>query len=165
MSTLKIFINQVDSFMNKLLDLLKGTPEESSVKIYYEKFKLGRSVNPVLIIENIIKILYNYKEYIFNKDEKYFVSVLNDKCDEINKYDSMFASINFITLMESNISENAKDSIWKYLQVFCVLMEKYIIEKYPIAEKYPHLLTIPAILKNLDLLNDPTIINTLKNNS
>ena len=125
MSILTAFNTQVQ---NLIVDLKKLYPNEKDINLFREKFKLVKFANPRIIIENFIVYVYPYKEFIMNKNEKYFIeedNSINRECDK-NEI-SLTKVINFKKLWEKTSDKN-KDAIWKYFQVLIILAERWFKE-------------------------------------
>lgn len=125
MSILTAFNTQVQNLID---DLKKLYPNEKDINLFREKFKLVKFANPRIIIENFIVYVYPYKEFIMNKNEKYFIeedNSINRECDK-NEI-SLTKVINFKKLWEKTSDKN-KDAIWKYFQVLIILAERWFKE-------------------------------------
>jgi len=125
MSILTAFNTQVQNLIDDLKNLY---PNEKDINLFREKFKLVKFANPRIIIENFIVYVYPYKEFIMNKNEKYFIeedNSINRECDK-NEI-SLTKVINFKKLWEKTSDKN-KDAIWKYFQVLIILAERWFKE-------------------------------------
>ena len=122
MSLLTAFNNQIK---NLITDLNKLYPDETDINLFNEKYKIIRYANPRIIIENFIVYVYPYKEFIMNKNEKFFLEDNTPVDKEFTENDvSLTKVINFKNLWLKTSDEN-KDAIWKYFQVLIILAEKW----------------------------------------
>jgi hypothetical protein len=122
-SNLTKFNNQLNDFMLKLIDLF---PEEKSISVYHDKFCFIRKIHPRKIYNNMLELLYPYKDHIMNKDDTFFFKLLDDNRKEIDKQESLLCNINFHKLWKSDISDDIRNAIWQYFQVIIILMEQII---------------------------------------
>ena len=99
-------------FVNFIQDIIKVFPE-------YEK-RLNRYYSPIINKEDDEK----KKQDIFNGFMENIEDITKDICDEnLNMFEKdpvILENVSFKVIWESNITNDTKMSIWKYLQSFCM---------------------------------------------
>ena len=121
-SLLTAFTTQLINFCDELILLF---PEDNDFKVFKNGILLLKKTNP----RQIIKLFHGYvKEYygqILNKEESFFLE--NDYDSLINEIDSksdnIIMTIGKLKQYWGDLSENNKESIWKYLHVLINLNE------------------------------------------
>ena len=120
-------LTYVSAFNNQFLqfcdDLITIFPHDNDIKAYKNTFSFIMKSNVRKICNmfytNITKI---YKDKINNKEETFF---LENNYDYIINGDSGYKDL-MLKLKQywNNLSNENKDSVWKYFQLFCALTLK-----------------------------------------
>lgn len=122
-STKQIFLKQFDNFIDELILISNNNKE---ILLFYEQYKMLKSMNSKLIIESFIQYVYPHNKKIRERDEEFF---LNGGGQDVLKDDaSLHLRDTLSNLWKTELDENKKNIIWKYMLAFCLLSEKYIIE-------------------------------------
>ena len=132
-SNLTRFNNIVDQFIDQLIQTYNDNKYFSNeFKIFKEKFKLIRKINPAKSIEAFLLYGYAHKDKIMNEDENFFLNY--DCSSDIKNEHSLMNSLKLKELWQNENSDEIKKSIFQYFKVFVVLTEKYLAEKIKIPE-------------------------------
>ena len=132
--SLQRFNSQLENLLN---DLIRIFPENKNIKVYREKFLLAKSANPQLILLVFLKYVYPYKQQVQDKNEQFFLSdhLTNEiSNNEDVKKDSESDSEYIITQalgikkLWTRMSDEQKETLWKYFKVLMVLCERYVKE-------------------------------------
>jgi hypothetical protein len=108
--------NQVLNLMDDLLTICPNEADLLLVRLYFEN-----QVEPETLMKGFIKWIYPWKEYIVNRNEKYF-----EENEHIfgplpsNKVSYFKKKYN-----DGTLNKNDKEIIWDYFDVFITLIEKY----------------------------------------
>ena len=73
-----------------------------------------------------IKFVYPFKDKIRDKDESFFLQ--GGGQEDLNDKSGLKLRDTLTNLWANKLDQDKKDIIWKYLLVFCLLGEKYVIE-------------------------------------
>jgi hypothetical protein len=123
MSIKSIFLKQTDNFINELCTIF---PKNKEITIFSEKYNLIRSVNSGVIIDYFIIYIYPHKVKIIEKDESFFLE--GGGQDELKDTSGLKFRDNIKELWINEMSDENKEIIWKYFNMFILLCEKYIVE-------------------------------------
>lgn len=126
MSTTKqILLTQIENFINEIKDISNNNKE---ILLFYEQYNLLKSVNSKLIVDAFIQYVYPHKDKIKNKDDTFFLN--GGGQEELEKLDKNAIKIRDVlkNLWENKIDDDKKEMVWKYMLVFCLLAEKYMLE-------------------------------------
>jgi len=123
MTSKQIFIQQTDNFMNELCSIF---PSDGELLLFREKYNLIRSANSKLILEYFVIYIYPFKTQILDKDERFFLD--GGGQDELKDSSGLKFRDNIKNLWTSKMSDENKEIIWKYFNLFILLCEKYVIE-------------------------------------
>ena len=123
MSVKSVFLKQLDNFINELCTIF---PKSKDISLFADKYNLIRSVNSGLIIDYFTLYIYPHKNKINNKDESFFLE--GGGQDEIKDTSGLKFRDNIKTLWINEMSDENKEIIWKYFNIFILLCEKYLIE-------------------------------------
>jgi hypothetical protein len=123
MSVKQTFLNQIDNFLDEVKIISNNNTE---IMIFCEQYNLLKSVNSKLIVEYFIKFVYPFKEKIRDKDESFFLQ--GGGQEDLNDKSGLKLRDTLTNLWANKLDQDKKDIIWKYLLVFCLLGEKYVIE-------------------------------------
>ena len=111
---INIFNTQIIAYFNYLHSIVDDIKIKKKIQKYINKIRLGIQIDNSMIINLFYKNLYNHKDKINNHKEdvlKIFqIHLFEDKLDLINIWK---------TLTDEN-----KNTIWKYLKIFVLLCEQ-----------------------------------------
>ena len=110
----KTFNQIMDEFFNELIEIF---PEEPKIKVQYNLFQTLCKTNIRKPCNEFMLGSIPYLEKIAMKDEDFFVSPEQPK---------LLKSINFSKLWSSEISDNTKDAIWRYIKSFFIIGTKAV---------------------------------------
>lgn len=115
----KILVQLKEQVINFLDDLLAICPNESDIIIIRLFFE--NHIDLKSIMENFIKYVYPWKEFIierneefFEKNEHIFGPLPGDKVKHFKR-----------KIKDGTFTEEDKEIIWRYFEVFIALMEQY----------------------------------------
>jgi hypothetical protein len=117
-SYVKIFNQLIDEFFTELIELF---PDEPKIKVRYVLFQTIAKANSKKPCMDFISNSIPYLEKIAMRDERLFTS--KDK-------PAIIDAMNIEKIWNSGISENTKNTIWKYIQSFFTIGIK-IVEMPP----------------------------------
>jgi hypothetical protein len=123
MSVKQTFLNQIDNFLDEVKIISNNNTE---IMIFCEQYNLLKSVNSKLIVEYFIKFVYPFKEKIRDKDESFFLQ--GGGQEDLNDKSGLKLRDTLTNLWANKLDQDKKEIIWKYLLVFCLLGEKYVVE-------------------------------------
>lgn len=115
-------IQQISNFIDELDSTF---PNHGDISIFKEKFLFLKSANSQLIVDYFIQFIYPLKEFITNKDERFFLDGGGQE-----KIDSKGLNMrdNLRNLWINDMSVDNKTIVWKYFKIFILLTDKYILE-------------------------------------
>jgi len=104
-------------------DLYETFPEERDIKSALELIKFAKQSNPKLILDLFyIHVYVDLNEAISREDSDFIVNYARNK---INKeFNEISPALVIFDKYWDKMSENNKNSIWKYLKLLCALCEK-----------------------------------------
>ena len=108
--------NIIAQFNDITFEFIKQT-EQITGKYYSMNFKLLTTFNNLIPIEMYIKNILPYKEYIYKKDEKFFIKM------NINNT-GYFEDIIAIKNIYENLDKKTKNNIWEYIQALTILADE-----------------------------------------
>ena len=118
-SFLKAFTNLLITFTDEVIELF---PEETEFKTLKTGIKLIQKTNPRLLLEVFLNYIEEFREKISNRDVTFFME---------NDYENITQGDEYVQLLIARIkkywntlSENNKNSIWKYLDTLIKLADK-----------------------------------------
>lgn len=122
MSTnLTAFNTQIFSLVDELIEIY---PEDTDFKKFQNTMLMLKKANARAISDLFYEHIYKYKEMIVNKNESFFLE--NDFTSQaIGTSTEKFISI--VTKLRqywTSMSDNTKENIWKYFNVFIILCER-----------------------------------------
>jgi hypothetical protein len=117
MSYITSFNNQVDNFLNYIIDEF---PDENNFILFKTFIIRMRKVNSIQIVKNFMEYLEPHKEIIYSENDKFFLEY------DFNIYgnDASKHSLELKDIYMNCKNEKVKKNIWKYLQVLLKLGEK-----------------------------------------
>ena len=110
----KTFNQIMDEFFNELIEIF---PEEPKIKVQYNLFQTLCKTNIRKPCNEFMLGSVPYLEKIAMKDEDFFVSPEQPK---------LLKSMNISKLWSSDISDNTKDAIWRYIKSFFIIGIKVV---------------------------------------
>jgi len=110
----KTFNQIMDEFFNELIEIF---PEESKIKVQYNLFQTLCKTNIRKPCNEFMLGSIPYLEKVAMKDEDFFVSPEQPK---------LLKSMNISKLWSSDISDNTKDAIWRYIKSFFIIGIKVV---------------------------------------
>jgi len=110
----KTFNQIMDEFFNELIEIF---PEEPKIKVQYNLFQTLCKTNIRKPCNEFMLGSIPYLEKIAMKDEDFFVSPEQPK---------LLKSMNISKLWSSDISDNTKDAIWRYIKSFFIIGIKVV---------------------------------------
>ena len=110
----KTFNQIMDEFFNELIEIF---PEEPKIKVQYNLFQTLCKTNIRKPCNEFMLGSIPYLEKIAMKDEDFFVSPEQPK---------LLKSMNISKLWNSDISDNTKDAIWRYIKSFFIIGIKVV---------------------------------------
>ena len=110
----KTFNQIMDEFFNELIEIF---PEEPKIKVQYNLFQTLCKTNIRKPCNEFMLGSIPYLEKIAMKDEDFFVSPEQPK---------LLKSMNISKLWSSDISDNTKDAIWRYIKSFFIIGVKVV---------------------------------------
>ena len=111
---IKTFNQVMDEFFNELIEIF---PEEPKIKVQYNLFQTLCKTNIRKPCNEFMLGSVPYLEKIAMKDEDFFVSPEQPK---------LLKSMNISKLWSSDISDNTKDAIWRYIKSFFIIGIKVV---------------------------------------
>jgi len=110
----KTFNQIMDEFFNELIEIF---PEEPKIKVQYNLFQTLCKTNIRKPCNEFMLGSIPYLEKIAMKDEDFFISPEQPK---------LLKSMNISKLWSSDISDNTKDAIWRYIKSFFIIGVKVV---------------------------------------
>jgi len=110
----KTFNQIMDEFFNELIEIF---PEEPKIKVQYNLFQTLCKTNIRKPCNEFMLGSIPYLEKIAMKDEDFFISPEQPK---------LLKSMNISKLWSSDISDNTKDAIWRYIKSFFIIGIKVV---------------------------------------
>jgi len=110
----KTFNQIMDEFFNELIEIF---PEEPKIKVQYNLFQTLCKTNIRKPCNEFMLGSIPYLEKIAMKDEDFFISPEQPK---------LLKSMNISKLWSSDISDNTKDAIWRYIKSFFIIGNKVV---------------------------------------
>ena len=111
---IKTFNQVMDEFFNELIEIF---PEEPKIKVQYNLFQTLCKTNIRKPCNEFMLGSVPYLEKIAMKDEDFFISPEQPK---------LLKSMNISKLWSSDISDNTKDAIWRYIKSFFIIGDKVV---------------------------------------
>jgi hypothetical protein len=116
MSFVTSFHNQLDSFLNFLID---NYPNENQFVIFKNFINNARKINSIQIIIRLMEHLEPHKEKIYKEDEKFFLDYDFGTYGDSAGQESLQLKEIYI-----NCTDDIKKKLWQYVQVLLKLGEK-----------------------------------------
>ena len=110
----KTFNQVMDEFFNELIEIF---PEEPKIKVQYNLFQTLCKTNIRKPCNEFMLGSIPYLEKIAMKDEDFFISPEQPK---------VWKSMNISKFWTSELSDNTKDAIWRYIKSFFIIGAKVV---------------------------------------
>jgi hypothetical protein len=123
MSVKQTFLLQIDNFLEEIKNI---SNENKEIMVFCEQYNMLKSINSKLIVEYFIKFVYPFNKQIREKDDNFFLQ--GGGQEELNDKSGLKLRDTLLNLWNNNLDPDKKEIIWKYLLVFCLLGEKYVLE-------------------------------------
>ena len=124
MTTIKqVFLQQLDNFINELCTIF---PKSADILLFRERYSLIKSANSKIILDYFIQYIYPHKQKIIDKDESFFLE--GGGQSELQDTSKLQFRDNIKKLWIAELSDQNKEIIHRYFQVFIILCDKYILE-------------------------------------
>lgn len=115
------FNNQLIRFFE---DLSESFPEERDIKNALEMIKFAKASNPKLILDLYYEHVYKgIHEAVKNEDANYIIDYANKKIS--TEFNEISPALTIFNKYWHTMSDSNKKSIWNYLKVLNVLVERY----------------------------------------
>ena len=120
-SPLGAFNNQLIRFFE---DLSESFPEERDIKSALEMIKFAKASNPKLILDLYHDHVYKgTHEAVKAEDANYIIDYANKKIS--NEFNEISPALIIFNKYWHTMSDTNKKSIWNYLKVLNILVERY----------------------------------------
>jgi hypothetical protein len=110
--------NIIKQFNDISLEFMKQS-EKITGSSYTYQFKLMTKINSLIAIDMYIKNILPYKNYIYNKDERFFINM-----DIETSYMAYLTDIIQIKKIFKQLDKETKNNIWEYIQALTLLAEE-----------------------------------------
>ena len=117
---LTAFNNIIFKFID---DLIETFPEENDFKVYKRTLILLKSANAKKMCILFKNYSYIYRQKILDNDESFFLDTEYTEIKEAVDEDSVSAIIDKLKLYWTELSNDNKDKIWKYLSTMIKLSD------------------------------------------
>lgn len=107
MASVQAFTELMDQFIQELRATF---PEDTSIKKWYNAFDLMKGSNSKGVMEIFMSNVSPYSQQLMAKDDTFFVSDAK-----------IVKDLNLKNLWTSDLSQNTKEAIWKYLQTLFMM--------------------------------------------
>ena len=115
------FNNQLIRFFE---DLSESFPEERDIKSALEMIRFAKASSPKIILELYYEHVYKgIHEAVKNEDSNYIIKYANEKIE--NEFNEISPALSIFNKYWHTMSDGNKKTIWNYLKVLNVLVEKY----------------------------------------
>lgn len=118
------YINKFNETFEDLIDdLIQVFPNDSEFRFYKVALKTGLMADKTIVSKFFHEKAQHMSDKILNKDEQFF---LDKDYEELNEKDGG-AIVNKLKRCWTSLSDDNKETVWKYLKVL-VLLNKKIYE-------------------------------------
>jgi hypothetical protein len=124
------YLTKFNQTFNEFIDdIISLYPNDVDLRVYQKLLTAALSYNSQLIINTFKEsVVTEFGDQLLNRDETFFLN--KDYSDLINKNENNVeynAIIKKIKDYWSTMSDNNKDTIWKYFRVLILLSKKIVI--------------------------------------
>ena len=116
--------------INLMKTLSKRFPHDKDIQLGLSALEKLKMINKKKIIEIFVLYCYKFREDVMNKNQNFFLTrdFISEDLDEgTDKEYGMQLMLN-LKKHWSELDENERESIWKYLQVLMTLSDKHIAQ-------------------------------------
>lgn len=125
-----VLCKQMLDLMNQLCLLF---PEENDFILFRESINWAMKNNPNLVVEQMIIHVYPHKDIIVANDDSFFDTdkLIKHEVKNIGENKSLIMDKFFKIkeLWKKSLTEDNKKIVWKFLNIFVVLCEKWYVSK------------------------------------
>ena len=119
-SPLSAFCNMLVRFFEELKDTF---PEEREIKLALSTIQDARKINPRLVLDMFVEHVGRpLREQIAKEDDLGIATYARSKINQ--QFNEILPAINIFDKHWPNLSQENRQSIWKYLKVLVVLSDK-----------------------------------------
>lgn len=105
-------------------DLSESFPEERDIKSALEMIKFAKASNPKLVLDLYYEHVYkDTHEAVKVEDANYIIDYANKKIN--NEFNEISPALSIFNKYWHVMSDSNKKSIWNYLKVLNILIERY----------------------------------------
>jgi len=120
-TTLGIFNTQLIRFFE---DLYTSFPEERDIKSALEIIKFAKASNPKIVLDLYQEHVYNaINEAVKNEDANFIIEYANQKIS--TEFNEISPALTIFNKYWHTMSDSNKKSVWNYLKVLNILVERY----------------------------------------
>jgi hypothetical protein len=120
-TTLGIFNTQLIRFFE---DLYTSFPEERDIKSALEIIKFAKASNPKIVLDLYQVHVYNaINEAVKNEDANFIIEYANQKIS--TEFNEISPALTIFNKYWHTMSDSNKKSVWNYLKVLNILVERY----------------------------------------
>jgi hypothetical protein len=113
------FNKTFDNFLN---DLIAVFPEDLDFRIYKNAVTVLKNVNERKSFMLFMQHSPRYRPYILVKDDTFF---LDQSYDELAEGNNISKLVTKLKGLWSQLSQDNRNTVWKYMETFIVLQDKY----------------------------------------
>jgi predicted nucleotidyltransferase len=122
MSYLSVFTTQLSNLSEQLVEIFPG---DTHLRVAQNFISLMKTANPRKLQELFGDVIKPYKDHIMEKNEAFFLEHdYGELSDRAKDQDSANAIMTSLKNNWKNMSEENKETTWKYFQVLVKLNEK-----------------------------------------
>lgn len=119
-SILSVFNTNLIRFFE---DMYETFPEERDIKSALELIKFAKQSNPKIILDLFyIHVYIDLNQPIAREDSDFIVNYAHQKINQ--EFNEISPALSIFDKYWNTMSDNNKNSIWKYLKLLCALCEK-----------------------------------------
>jgi hypothetical protein len=119
-SPLTTFCNMLVRFFEELKDTF---PEEREIKIALSTIQDARKINPRLVLDMFFEhVTRPLREAIVKEDDQAVIFYARSKINQ--QFNEILPALNIFDKHWTTLSQENKQSIWKYLKVLIILSDK-----------------------------------------
>ena len=119
-SPLTTFCNMLVRFFEELKDTF---PEEREIKLALSTIQDARKINPRLVLDMFFEhVTRPLREAISKEDDQAVISYARSKINQ--QFNEILPALNIFDKHWATLSQENRQSIWKYLKVLVILSDK-----------------------------------------
>lgn len=116
---IKSFNRLVTSLLSQLSPIIGSS--------YYSNFNKLIKYNSIVPLQHFIENMYEHRQEIINKDEKYFYNYDLNSIDELNSDKSLLDEVLRLKNIYEKVDDDSKNNLWTYLQAMLGIAEEYLM--------------------------------------